>query len=177
MKRHSLNIIAMTAIAATALLLNGCGITTMTPEQKAEEDIRIEQGVKKALDSRQYKISVDTMIPRRGTTRHFTDPYGITVDGDKFISYLPYFGVAYDVAYGGGKVLNFEAKTDEYNRYTNRKGEEVIEIVSNNGEDVLHYEITIFSNGKASIDVRAKKRESISFWGELDPDRQPEFKN
>ena len=74
-------------------------------------------------------------------------------------------------------MLNFEAKTDEYNRYTNRKGEEVIEIVSNNGEDILYYEITVFSNGKASIDVRAKKRESISFWGELDPDRQPEFKD
>ena len=47
--------------------------------------------------------------------------------------------------------------------------------MTDNGEDVLYYQFTVFPNGKATVDVRAKKRESISFWGELDPDDQPDF--
>ena len=166
---------AAAAIAVSAMILTGCSVTSMTPQQKEAEEMRVEEGVYKALDSGRYRIGVDTMIPRRGSSQHLTTPYSVTVDGDKLISYLPYFGVAYDVPYGGGKSLNFESTIKEYNRKTGRKGEEVIGLMTDNGEDVLYYQFTIFPNGKTTVDVRAKKRESISFWGELDPDNQPDF--
>ncbi|MBQ8071231.1 MAG: DUF4251 domain-containing protein [Bacteroidales bacterium] len=166
---------AVAAIAVSAVILSGCSASRMTPQQKEAEEQRVEEGVYKALDSGRYRIGVDTMIPRRGSAQHLTTPYSVTVDGDKLISYLPYFGVAYDVPYGGGKSLNFESTIKEYNRKTGKKGEELISIMTDNGEDVLYYLLTVFSNGKSSVDVRAKKRESISFWGELDPDDQPDF--
>ena len=177
MKRiHSITLI-IAAFSLSIMTLCGCSVSTKTPEQKAAEEQRIEAGVMNALQSRRFRIKVDTMIPRRGATQRLSTPYSITVDGDKFISYLPYFGVAYDVPYGGGKALNFESKTDTYTRSSTRKGEERIVITTNNGEDVLNYDIKVFPNGKASIEVWARKRESISFWGELDPDDQPEFKD
>ena len=173
---HSI-ILAFAAFSLSIISLCGCSITTKTSEEKAAEEQRIEAGVLNALQGRRYRITVDTMIPRRGGTQHLTTQYSITVDGDDFVSYLPYFGVAYDVPYGGGKVLNFESKTDSYTRSKTRKGEERIVIITDNGEDVLNYDIKVFPNGKASIEVWARKRESISFWGKLDPDKQPEFKD
>ncbi|MBQ9711843.1 MAG: DUF4251 domain-containing protein, partial [Bacteroidales bacterium] len=140
---------AVAAIAVSAVILSGCSASRMTPQQKEAEEQRVEEGVYKALDSGRYRIGVDTMIPRRGSSRHLTTPYSVTVDGDKLISYLPYFGVAYDVPYGGGKSLNFESTIKEYNRKTGKKGEELISIMTDDGEDVLYYLLTVFSNGKS----------------------------
>lgn len=175
MKKQIILLTLLVAAILPTMILSGCGVSSMTPQQKADEEQRIEEGVYKALDSRRYRIGVDTMIPRRGGTQHLTTPYSVTVDGTHLVSYLPYFGVAYNVPYGGGKSLNFESEIDEYNRKTGRKGEEIITLTTDNGEDVLNYQITIFPNGKSSIEVWSRKRDSISFWGELNPDRQPDF--
>ena len=42
----------------------------------------------------------------KGGSKHLTSDYSLEIRNDSVYSYLPYFGVAYNVPYGGGKGLN-----------------------------------------------------------------------
>ena len=96
-------------LAASLLLLGSCAALKVTPEEKA----RIAEQVQANLDNRTFEIDVDQMNPRRGMTKAVTN-YSVKIDGDKIISHLPYVGQAWNLPYGGGKGLSFEAKISDY---------------------------------------------------------------
>lgn len=157
--------VLMTAV----LLLPACSAFRRTPEEEA----RIAALVDQRLEARRYRIYVDYMIPHRGPGKSITDPYCITVDGEKLNSYLPYFGVAYSLPYGGGKALNFEDTIDEYIDYGWQKGRRMIAFSTNNDEDIIVYTLTIYDGGSADINVHCRNRDDIKFRGSLDPDSYP----
>ena len=97
--------------------------------------------------------------------RNVTYGYSLEVRNDSLISYLPYFGRAYDVPYGGGKGLNFSARITSYQEHAGKKGQHKIEIGTENEEDKYLYHVEVFENGNATIDVMAQKRERISYSG------------
>ena len=84
-----------------------------TAQSRSEKKTRIERIVKEAIAARQYKINVDRMKPMRGSSSSLTTNYTLEVRNDSVFSYLPYFGVAYNAPYGGGKSLNFNAPSPD----------------------------------------------------------------
>ena len=84
------------------------------------------------------------------------------------MSYLPYFGRAYNVPYGGGKGLNFTAPIASYQEFLKRNGLRHIEIGVVNDEDTYLYTIEVFDNGSSSVDVHARQRERISYSGNIE---------
>ena len=64
-------------------------------EQKAKE-------IKEMIENGRFTIEVDRALPMGGRTVHLTTPYSLEMRGDSAISYLPYFGRAYSLPYGGG---------------------------------------------------------------------------
>lgn len=160
--------ISIFVLISTLILAAGCGSLTQTPQEKAAEAARIESAVRDSLDARKFTISVTRMHPRRGQSKALSSPYSLRVDSGRVYSYLPYAGVAYSVPYGGGKALNFDADILEYREDQPRPDRRVIIFSTDNGEDILIYTVTVFVNGKADIDVRARNREGIGFSGEVD---------
>jgi len=139
-----------------------------TKAERAAQLAETSQMVPKALAERHYKIEVQTMTPRRGGYRTVTPDFMLEVKGDTLISYLPYFGRAYSVPYGGGgKGLNFTERIREYVTEQQKKGRTRIAIRVANEEDTYQFTINVFNNGKASIDLQPRERESISYSGEL----------
>ena len=122
----------------------------------------------KALEARDYKIAVNRMYPMKGSSRSVSYGYSVEVRNDSLISYLPYFGGAYNVPYGGGKGLNFSERIGSYRESQKNNGERQIEINVTNEEDTYIYLIKIFSNGNSSIDVTSRQRDHISYSGELE---------
>ena len=122
----------------------------------------------KALEARDYKIAVNRMYPMKGSSRSVSYGYSVEVRNDSLISYLPYFGGAYNVPYGGGKGLNFSERIGSYRESQKNKGERQIEINVTNEEDTYIYLIKVFSNGNSSIDVTSRQRDHISYSGELE---------
>ena len=105
------------AMAASLLLLGGCASLRLTPEEKAQMAAQIQEN----LDNRTFEIDVDHMNPRRGMSQSVTN-YSIKIDGDKIVSHLPYIGAAWNLPYGGGKGLSFEAKISDYIETFDREG-------------------------------------------------------
>lgn len=122
----------------------------------------------KALEARDYKIAVNRMYPMKGSSRSVSYGYSVEVRNDSLISYLPYFGGAYNVPYGGGKGLNFSERIGSYRESQKNNGERQIEINVTNEEDTYIYLIKVFSNGNSSIDVTSRQRDHISYSGELE---------
>ncbi len=108
------------------------------------------------------------MYPQRGPAKNVTGTYSLEVKGDSLISYLPYFGRAYMVPYGGGKGLNFTEIIGNYYESKNAKGQTEIAIEVTNEEDTYLYQLSVFDNGNATIDVRSKEREPITYSGEME---------
>ena len=147
------------------MMLVAC--STLTPAEKDERRAKRAQAVEQALAARHYRVSVNMMYPRRGKAKTVSSDYGLEVKGETLVSYLPYFGRAYSVPYGGGKGLDFTALISEYKAEKDDKGTTKISILVNNEEDDFSYFLTVFDNGQSTIDVRAREREPISFSGDL----------
>lgn len=151
-----------------ALAQAACSTTRLTPEQKAAKEAREQQQLAENLNDRHFTIHVDYMQPMRGPVKRLTSNYALTLRGDTLISYLPYFGRAYNVPYGGGKGLNFTAPISDYQVAKNRRNSYWVEIKARNGEDEFVYNIEVFANGNASIMVYARERDGIRFTGAMD---------
>ncbi|MCR4824169.1 MAG: DUF4251 domain-containing protein [Bacteroidales bacterium] len=163
---------AAVLLSAAVLLCSACGIAG-TSAERAAEAARVERLVQERLDARSFRVDIDRMLPMRGGGRALTSPYSVTVDGTKLISNLPYFGVAHNVPYGGGKVLTFESEIASYREEAGEQDSRKIVLSTDNGEDVLTYTLLVFTNGKVSLDVVSRNREPISFQGTLDADADP----
>lgn len=147
-----------------AILTSSCA----TSEEKAAQMTELSAYVTNALNNRDYKIAIDRMYPMRGSSRHVSYGYSVEVRNDTLISYLPYFGRAYNVPYGGGKGLNFSAPIGSYQEFMKGNGQRHIEIGVTNDEDTYFYTIEVFDNGSSSVEVRARQRERISYSGTID---------
>ena len=156
---------------AKLILLCLSGMLAMQPatsQSRSEKKAQTERSVREALNAGQYKIKVDYMQPMRGSSRALTSDYSIEIRNDSVFSYLPYFGVAYNVAYGGGKGLIFNAPLTEYKKESLKKGKTRIDFKTGNEEDKYEYSLTIYSDGSANIHIQPMNKQAISYSGELD---------
>ena len=158
-------VLLTSVMALTAwVMLSGCA----TAEERAARAAEQAKAVKAALRERNYQIAVNRMYPLRGASKSLTYGYSVEVRNDSLISYLPYFGRAYSVPYGGGNALDFSAPIRNYQESQPKSGLRHIEIDVKNDKDTYLYTLDIFDNGSTTIDVRSRQRERISFSGEME---------
>ena len=151
-------------IIVMAAALAGCATTA----ERMEREARTAAQVSEALASRHYTINVLMMYPQRGRAVNLTTNYSVEVKGDSLISYLPYFGRAYNVPYGGGKGLNFIAPITGYQTETDRKGITRVVLTSENEEDHYRYILEVSSSGDSYIQVQSRQRDFIRYSGRMD---------
>ena len=154
------------------LMLSGCGLTGETREERAARQVREAQYVREALEAGEFTIDISQMIPMRMSPRQVS-PYSVRLSERKLYSHLPYMGRAWEVPYGGGHALNFDAEIQDYALYQDRDGSYTARIVVKTDEDTHVYTFRIFDNGSTSLVVQSRNREPISFSGQVDfPEEQ-----
>lgn len=163
MKRFTL--FAALSIALAALTF---GSPLAYSQEKTSEDQQKAQQVQQKLDSKDFTIDVNYMLPMRGSSEAINGSYSLSVKDNTVKSYLPYRGQATNIPYGGGDGLNFEDEIKEYKDSGLKKGSRTIQFKVEHDGDLLEYKITVFENGQADIFVASRNRDNISFRGELD---------
>ncbi len=149
------------------LLLASCAVTAEQAAKRAEREAATARAVAKALSERHFEIEATFMYPERGNPVPITPDYGVQVKGDTLISYLPYYGRAYNIPYGGGVGLNFTSTISHYAESQPKKDMTRIVIATGNDEDRYVYTIDVFGNGRTDIEVSAEERDRIHFSGEM----------
>ena len=109
-------------IILSLLLITAMGISTLSAQTKKERKELKKQVVEKLVTSGKYKIDVNRALPARGRSITLTSPYSVEIRNDSVISYLPYYGRAYSIPYGGGEGLNFKAPITDYQLDRDKKG-------------------------------------------------------
>ena len=152
-----------TFIALAAILsLASCGTTKLTTEEKQE----MAESIRNSINEKNFEVEISMMNPMRGRSRH-VDGYSVQVKGDTLISYLPYFGVARSIPYGGGSGFNFEEEIESYEAVEKDNNSMEIEIKTRHEGDRLTYNFDIFDNGTAYLTITSYNRDNISYSGNI----------
>jgi hypothetical protein len=154
---------------AITALLTACASYTINGQKVSKEEYSrwATQKVKEGIDSRRFAIDVRSMHPYRGHSRQLSSPYSLELRGDSVISYLPYFGEARNIPYGGGKGLNFIGHLYGYEIHQVKSGLWQVMMGVENDEAKYLYVVEVFDNGSSSIHVSTQERDPISFYGEM----------
>ena len=156
-------------LMGVVLFLGGQSLYSQTKKEKKEQKAK---DIKEMIDEQRFTIDVDRALPMGGRTVHLTTPYSLEMRGDSAISYLPYFGRAYSLPYGGGDGLRFEESITDYQSSFDKKGTARIKFVTRTKEDTFRFDVQVFSTGSAIISVTPTNRQSITYQGELAPKKE-----
>ena len=99
--------------------------------------------------------------------RYLTTTYSLSVNGDSIDSYLPYFGVAYRSKFPDDtqSPLIFQGHATGFSISKYKKDGRRITFNVKNGDELLGYDLIVFDNGRASLNVQSSDREGIDFSG------------
>jgi hypothetical protein len=120
--------------------------------------------IKQIVESQNYIFKAETVIPQSGSSRVLTPEYDLTVSCNKVISYLPYFGRAYTPVLPGEGGIKFTSTDFEYKK-TKDGDKWEITIQPNDVNYVRQMHLTVFDNGKASLNVINTNRQGIAYHG------------
>ncbi len=155
-------------LLAAVLAVSACGIlSSETREERVVREAKEAQMVRQGLETGNFTIDIDRMYPLRGSSKMVSN-YSIKVKDGVLISHLPFIGQAWRVPYGGGHALNFDAPIVNYTVTQPRTDGYEIRIYVKTDEDEHLYRLTVFDNGRASLDVQSQNRDRISYTGEMD---------
>ena len=159
---------------ATALLLVACGAPRLSVAEKAARlAVQMQQvdslvrGMRFGIEGTHYTYDVNAAFPQRGNMVNLNYDYGIQVHGDTLRSYLPYYGRAYQIPYGGGKALDFSERIQRYTLTQGKKGEQQLQMWVENDEDAYVYTLKVYAGGNIDLTVESHQRDRIRFTGQL----------
>lgn len=125
-----------------------------------------ETTIKNMVDSQNYVFVAQTALPLSGRTRQLTSDYDLRVTKSSIVSYLPYFGRAYqaplDPTKGG---LDFTSKDFDYSVIPGKKSGWTVQIKPKDNSDVQQMTLSISSGGYGTLQVVSTNRQPISFNG------------
>lgn len=151
-------------VTVCLFLVASFSLQAQTKAEKKQEKARM---VKECIESKNYEIEVNTAMPMSGNSVQLAPYYSLTVRNDSVFSYLPYYGRAYMLPYGGGEGLNFEAKLTDYKQEIGKKGNYEITFSARTQEDYYTFNVTVYDNGSSGINVNMQKKQPIDFIGKM----------
>ncbi len=156
---------AFILLGMLAVLLSGC----MTTAERAAEKARQKELLEQALSERQLTITVRSMHTQRYGSHQVTPDFRLKIMRDTVDSYLPYFGQAWSAGYGSdAQGLHFTAPMLDVRQSLMKHDVQRLEFAAKSREDIYYFIVDVYPNGRASISVRARDRDNISFDGECD---------
>lgn len=152
----------------TCLVVCLGAVTLSAQNSRKNKKKEKEEAVRELIQSDNYKVDVSMAYPLRGRSIVLTSPYSLEVRNDSVLSWLPFYGRAYSIPYGGGEGLTFKAPIDEYDVSYHKKGRIQVKMRAKTQEDTFDFMLNVSLSGSADVNVTMRNRESISYSGEVD---------
>ena len=131
-----------------------------------------DSDVANMVNGKRFTFVATYVNPLRGRTRQLTSEYDVTIKRDSLVSFLPYFGRAYqapmDPSQGG---IQFTSTNFSYDAGTNKNGSWNVIIKPKDYQPVQQFTFTIFGNGSATLQVMSTSKDPISFNGRIEKNK------
>jgi hypothetical protein len=148
------------------LIVGGGRMTTMAQSAQADKRAAKEAILRNLVESQQYDFKALSVMPLGGRTRQLTTDYDLKVTKESIVSYLPYFGQAYeapmDPSQGG---IQFTSKDFDYKIAEGKKGGWDVVIKPKDYKDIQQMSMNISADGYANLQVISTNRQAISYYG------------
>ena len=152
-------------IAASCLMLSVFAFGQNVQPVKAD-NVALE--VKKSVQSGFYEITINQAHPTGGQVLYLNSDYSIRISGDSIFVHLPYFGRIYSapINYEDGGI-KFANSMNGYKVNYKKGKSHSINFTAKVPDDTYRFSITLWTNGKATVNVSCSKRQGISYMGNL----------
>jgi hypothetical protein len=153
-----------TLFLLTLAVISNTGL--FAQETKAQKKADKIAQIKSLIDAQNYVFVAQNAFPMGGRMRSITPDYNVTVSTDSIVSYLPFFGRAYTADYGATKSpLDFKTKSFDYSAKPGKKDGWNVTIKPKDNRGVQSMNLTVSSEGYASLQVTSTDRSAMSFNG------------
>ncbi|MDD4425418.1 MAG: DUF4251 domain-containing protein [Mariniphaga sp.] len=137
-------------------------------DRRANRKEKRMEEVKQWITERSFLFEATHAQPSGGGSLSLTHTYGVELKGDTLISYLPFFGVAYQVDFGNrNSPMDFTQPIQRIETEESKDGY-LIKLEVKNNMDNLSYTWHISSQGFATLHVTSTSRRAISYTGQID---------
>lgn len=140
-------------------------------EQKIRHFVESRSFVFNATQAIPIRVDILNIIPNGNQLRNLSVGYSLSVLNDSISANLPYFGRTYiapnPASTDNGIKVN--TKDFDYSFTQNKKGIYIVEIKLNNDRNTSFFQLQITTNGYGTLQVQSANRESISFYGTIEP--------
>lgn len=151
-----------------ACILTACLLLGITPGHAQDSsNVSKKPGtIGSMLEKKQYTFRAQSVTPMSGRFRQLTSEYDLQVSPGKVVSFLPYFGRAFNAVPGAGNGgLQFTSTNFTHTLQQGKKGKWIISLQFKDAMDVRQMVLTAYDNGSAYLQVTSNNRDPISFNG------------
>lgn len=155
-------------IASILLVVSFAGAQELTAKQRREKK---EQEIRQLIDSGQFRFVARSVIPMSGPRVDLTSVYDLKMDSTAVEAWLPFYGRAYHVEYGGrdgGMKFSGEAEDMDV-QYNKRKKMYQINFTVDTDKDQYQVRISAGLSGYADVSINSNNRQAISYYGIIEP--------
>lgn len=145
--------------------------TATRTQRKVEKRAQRMAEVQALIHQRTFEFTARNAMPQSGQTINLTTHTNyVRFFPDRIESWMPFFGRAYHVPYGGAGGIKFEGEPENYTiqELKRNKGYRLSAEVSTVDD---HYQIhlDIAPSGFATLAITSNQRSYISYFGSIDP--------
>jgi hypothetical protein len=156
--------------SAIAIILSLVFFQCSSSKKSANQNTKLTgEDVRNMVNNKDFIFVAERVLPFRGSSRLLTSEYDVTVKKDSLISYLPFFGRAYqapiDPSKGG---MQFTSTNFSYEVNANKNNGWDVIIKPKDYHEVQQFSFRIFENGSASLNVINTNKDPISFNGHVE---------
>lgn len=164
----------MTRIALLSFVLFAFTFTAFTQTKKEQRQVKRAEAFAKTdslINSKEYRFDATKANPaglqQVDLATHTAE---IDIIRDSVISYLPYFGRAYQPSYGGDGGIKFETVLNDYKvEKDTSKLSITITFEAKTNEDTYKCSLIVHHGGSGTLSVTSNKRAFISYYGNVVP--------
>lgn len=155
--------------AVLLLLLSVSFNFVIAQSSKKEKDSVKAQMTKSQVEAKSFVFQAQSASPMRGGRRNLTPGYTLLISNDTLVSDLPYFGRAYSAGYGtsDGGIKFTSTKFESTVKNRKKEGWE-INVKPSDISNIEVLIITVHESGSASLQVKTRDRQPISFDGYIE---------
>jgi len=136
-------------------------------ELKAEKEQQQQKEIEALINSKSFVFEAQKVNPQGGRVIILDyNTYFLKFNTEKTTSDLPFFGRAFNVAYGGDGGIKFEGVPENI-KIEKKKKSYILKATVKGKDDVYNLTFSIFLNGGATLFVNSNNKASISYDGKI----------
>lgn len=137
-------------------------------ERRTERQEKRKEEVKNVILDKSFVFVPTHAMPLGGGSIQLSYSFEAEIKGDSLFSYLPFYGVAYHVEYGGrNSAFDFSHPLENYEMEEVENGYH-IKLEVKNKMDYITYSFHISELGYSTLNVTSTNRQAISYYGRIE---------